>query len=53
MSATLFISAINPFLAHFDEALRGKHYGEVRACADDVGICLMDFQSLRVANIVF
>ena len=53
MSASLFIFAINPILVHFSQALIGKHRGEVRACADDIGICLQDFRSLKLTYIVF
>ena len=53
LSATLFLFAINPFLVHFEQALQGKYNGEVRACADDIGICLSDFRSLKVVFKVF
>ena len=52
-SATLFLFAINPFLLHFEEALKGNNYAEVRACADDIGICFRDFRGLKVAHLVF
>ena len=52
-SATLFLFAINPFLLHFEEALKGKFFGEVRACADDLGICFKDFPGLQIAHHVF
>ena len=51
--APLFLFAINPFLIHFEEALKGHYFGEVRACADDLGICFKDFRGLRIAHLVF
>jgi len=53
LSATLFLFAIDPFLVHFEIALKGKYNGEVRACADDVGLCLGDFRTLKVVFKVF
>ena len=53
MSATLFILAADPFLIHFEQAFSGKYEGIVRACADDVGIALADFRSLKVVEKVF
>ena len=53
LSATLFVFAINPFLVHFEIALRGRYEGVTRACADDVGICLTDYRSLMVVYKVF
>ena len=53
LSATLFLFAIDPFLVHFEAALQGKYEGEVRACADDIGVCLGDFRTLKVVLKVF
>ena len=53
MSATLFLLVINPFLLHFEEALVGKYEGIVRACADDIGVCLKDYRSLKALHRVF
>ena len=53
MSASLFIFAIIPFLIHFEKILVGKYYGVVRACADDIGLCLTDFRSLGKVHSVF
>ena len=39
-ASAFFNNAIDPFLASFDKALRSRHAGIVRACADDLGIVL-------------
>ena len=49
-SAFLFNNAIDPFLASFDNILRKKHAGIVRACADDKGIVL---QQLRHLSLIY
>ena len=48
--AFLFNNAIDPFLASFDNALRSRHAGIVRACADDIGIVLKQFKHLTDAK---
>ena len=52
-SAFLFNNAIDPFLASFDKALRSRHAGIVRACADDIGIVLKQLKHLRIIHLIF
>ena len=52
-SAFLFNNAIDPFLASFDKALRSRHAGIVRACADDIGIVLKQLKHLKLVQPIF
>ena len=51
LSATLSIFAINPFLIHFHSLLSPKGLGIVRACADDIGICLQNLQNYKTLTL--
>ena len=53
MSATIFLFAVSPSLVHFDQSLARSQGGIVRACADDIGICLKNYSSLKNMHIVF
>ena len=52
-SGLSFNNAIDPFLASFDKALRSRHAGIVRACADDIGIVLKQLKHLRMIFPIF
>ncbi len=52
-SALLCNNAIDQFLASFDKALRSRHAGIVRACADDIGIVLKQLKHLKIVSPIF
>ena len=52
-SAMMFNNAQDPFLARFHNALREKHSGIIRACADDIGITLTQLRHLRIVHPIF
>ena len=52
-SAFLFNNAIDPFLASFDKALRMRHAGIFKACADDIGVVLKQLKHLKVIYPIF
>jgi len=52
-SAFLFNNALDPFLARIHCILREKNRGIVRACADDIGICLGRLKHLQLIAPIF
>ena len=52
-SAMLFNNALDPFLSKFQNSLRAKNAGIVKACADDIGITLSMLRHLRMIFKIF
>jgi len=52
-SAFLFNNALDPFLCKIQSVLREKNRGIVRACADDIGICLGRLRHLQLIAPIF
>jgi len=52
-SAFLFNNALDPFLCKIHCILREKNMGIVRACADDIGICLGRLKHLQLIAPIF
>ncbi len=52
-SLFLFNNATDPFLTSFDNILRSKNAGIVRACADDIGITLSRLKHLLLIYVIY